>query len=64
MRQPSRVSSRPEHSTPTSERRDFPVERPAYDTPTVFVIGESRDLLRGSGRHKNDDTGSRGFVVG
>jgi hypothetical protein len=30
----------------------------------MFVIGDSRDLLRGSGRHKFDDTGSPGFEVG
>jgi hypothetical protein len=34
-----------------------------YDTPQVYVIGRSKDLLQGSGRHKNDDTGSRGFSV-
>lgn len=38
--------------------------RGAYDAPQLFAIGTAAELLRGSGRHKNDDTGSRGFVVG
>lgn len=35
----------------------------SYEEPTVLLIGRSERLLQGSGRHKNDDTGSRGFVV-
>jgi len=35
----------------------------AYATPTIYLIGQSNELLKGSGRHKNDDTGSRGFIV-
>jgi hypothetical protein len=34
-----------------------------YVAPAIYVIGRSHDLLQGSGRHKNDDTGSRGFEV-
>jgi hypothetical protein len=34
-----------------------------YAAPALYVIGRSRDLLQGSGRHKNDDTGSPGFTV-
>jgi hypothetical protein len=42
-----------------------PVARhPVYEAPALYTIGGSRELLRGSGRHKNDDTGGRGFVVG
>jgi hypothetical protein len=37
---------------------------PVYEAPVLYTIGGSRELLRGSGRHKNDDTGGRGFVVG
>ncbi len=47
-----------------SEQSKTVAQGPVYDAPVMFVIGESRDLLRGSGRHKYDDTGSRGFVVG
>ena len=36
----------------------------AYDAPQMFPIGDASKLLRGSGRHKTDDTGSRGFEVG
>lgn len=36
---------------------------PQYVAPTMYVIGRSHDLLQGSGRHKFDDTGSRGFQV-
>jgi hypothetical protein len=38
-------------------------EAQAYAAPTIYTIGRSSDLLQGSGRHKNDDTGSRGFTV-
>lgn len=38
-------------------------ESPSYAPPALYVIGRSHDLLQGSGRHKNDDTGSRGFEV-
>jgi hypothetical protein len=38
-------------------------EKPQYETPVMYVIGQSAALLQGSGRHKNDDTGSRGFTV-
>lgn len=34
-----------------------------YEAPEMFIIGQSASLLQGSGRHKNDDTGSRGFSV-
>jgi hypothetical protein len=34
-----------------------------YTSPQLYVIGRSHGLLQGSGRHKNDDTGSRGFIV-
>jgi len=61
MRQQEQGSGVTNQSTPTNPGRD---ERPSYGVPSVFVIGESRDLLRGSGRHKYDDTGSRGFEVG
>ena len=51
---------------PLGDENIAAAEKPAadYTAPTLFVIGESRELLRGSGRHKNDDTGSRGFEVG
>ena len=39
------------------------LERPQYVVPAMYVIGRSQDLMQGSGRHKNDDTGSRGFTV-
>ena len=39
------------------------MEGARYSPPLMYVIGRSRDLLQGSGRHKNDDTGSRGFTV-
>ena len=35
----------------------------AYTAPAIYAIGRSNELLKGSGRHKNDDTGSRGFTV-
>ena len=35
-----------------------------YSAPEVLQIGRANEMLQGSGRHKNDDTGSRGFVVG
>jgi len=35
-----------------------------YAAPMIFPIGTSGELLQGSGRHKNDDTGRRGFEVG
>jgi hypothetical protein len=35
-----------------------------YVAPTLFAVGNAEQLLQGSGRHKNDDTGSRGFEVG
>jgi hypothetical protein len=36
----------------------------AYEAPALFPIGPAGELLQGSGRHKYDDTGRRGFVVG
>lgn len=38
-------------------------EAQAYIPPAIYPIGQSGNLLQGSGRHKNDDTGSRGFTV-
>jgi hypothetical protein len=64
MRLTSQVPTRPEPLTPSSDGGEAVPPRLAYGTPTVYVIGASCDLLRGSGRHKYDDTGSRGFVVG
>jgi hypothetical protein len=64
MRQQQHDSSATIPSRPSNTGRDSRAERPSYGTPSVFVIGDSRDLLRGSGRHKYDDTGSPGFVVG
>ena len=51
-------------SEPTTRAHVAGQARGAYDAPRVFPIGDARELLRGSGRHKNDDTGSRGFTVG
>jgi hypothetical protein len=34
-----------------------------YTAPALYVMGRSRDLLQGSGRHKNDDTHRPGFEV-
>jgi hypothetical protein len=50
--------------TPFNSRQDVRVQQLRYGAPCLFVIGHSNDLLRGSGRHKYDDTGSRGFEVG
>jgi hypothetical protein len=51
--------------TPANERQcqGLQVETTPYASPALYVIGRSNDLLQGSGRHKNDDTGSRGFTV-
>jgi hypothetical protein len=39
------------------------LEVPSYSAPTMYLIGRSNELLQGSGRHKNDDTGRPGFIV-
>lgn len=47
-----------------SIRNAGPQSEPAsYTPPTMYVIGRADQLLQGSGRHKNDDTGYRGFAV-
>lgn len=50
--------------TPQQPQSAAATAQPGYRKPGRMLIGDSRELLRGSGRHKNDDTGSRGFVVG
>jgi hypothetical protein len=45
------------------QKTDAAPESPRYTPPVMYVIGRSSTLLQGSGRHKNDDTGSRGFSV-
>ena len=52
-----------ETSANDRQGRSAQAQSPQYATPVIYVIGRSHDLLQGSGRHKNDDTGSRGFEV-
>ncbi len=60
----------PQNDTVTSNGEITPAQTPApanqgaYVAPVIFPIGASGELLQGSGRHKNDDTGRRGFEVG
>jgi hypothetical protein len=58
-------TSNPATVTPSKpESESAPkAQNPQYVAPTMYVIGRSHELLQGSGRHKWDDTGSRGFTV-
>ena len=57
-------SSKRNENAPASARPTAgAADGPGYAPPALYVIGRSSDLLQGSGRHKNDDTGSRGFEV-
>jgi hypothetical protein len=45
------------------QENDILREAPQYTQPVMYVMGRTGALLQGSGRHKNDDTGSPGFIV-
>jgi hypothetical protein len=47
----------------TRQKSNAAPESRRYTPPVMYVIGRSSELLQGSGRHKNDDTGRPGFVV-
>ena len=56
-------SNNPVPSVNAEEKSCARSDNPTYAAPIMYVIGHSNRLMQGSGRHKNDDTGSRGFVV-
>jgi hypothetical protein len=57
------LNNLPVASSQTEQGKGVRAENLPYAAPIMYVIGRSSQLLQGSGRHKNDDTGSRGFVV-
>jgi hypothetical protein len=57
------IKAAPFTSVETKGEQGLAMEGHSYSPPVMYAIGRSSDLLQGSGRHKNDDTGSRGFIV-